>query len=118
MRPAGLYAGCAWLAVAAFIALGAYVGLALAGPSALPAVAAELVVAMLSIALAVGLWRGSGRPWVAILSLILGTVVTVVGLRHPWELDPPTTLDNLGFALVGVAIVLTSAFALNDEGGQ
>ena len=118
MRPAGLYAGCAWLAVAAFIALGAYVGLALAGPSALRAVAAELAVAVLSVALAIGLWRGSGRPWVTILSLILGTVVTVVGLLHPWELDRPTTLDHLGFALVGVAIVLTSAFALSEEGEQ
>jgi hypothetical protein len=98
--------------------IGAYVGLALAGPSALPAVAAELAVAVLSVALAVGLWRGSGRPRVAILSLILGTIVTVVGLLHPWELDPPTTLDHLGFALCGVAIVLTSAFALRDGGGQ
>lgn len=107
----GVYAGCAWLVVAALLALGAYVGLGLAGPSAMPIVLVLLVFVALALGLAAAMWTGAGGRNVAILSLILGVVLAVIGLQ-PWGPDPTIAPEKIGGALFGVAIALTSAFAL------
>jgi hypothetical protein len=112
----GVYAGCAWLVVAALLALGAYVGLGLAGPSAIPIVLVYLVFVALALGLAAAMWTGAGGRNVAILSLILGVVFAVIGLR-PWGPDPTFAPENIGAALFGVAIALTSAYALRGYPG-
>jgi hypothetical protein len=107
----GVYAGCAWLVVAALLALGAYVGLGLAGPSAIPIVLVLLVFVALALGMTAAMWTGAGGRNVAILSLILGLVIAVLGLQ-PWGSDPTIAPEKIGGALFGVAIALTSAFAL------
>jgi hypothetical protein len=75
-----MYAGCAWLVVAAVLVVGAYWGLGLAGPSALPVVALYLGVAAAFVALAAALWSGFGGRPVAFVSLIMGVVLAVIPL--------------------------------------
>jgi len=111
VKRAGAYAGCAWIVVAALLALVAYVGLGLAGPSAIPIVLVLLVFVALALGLAAAMWTGRGGRNVAILSLILGVVLAVIGLS-PWGPDPTIAPEEIGAALFGVAIALTSAYAL------
>jgi hypothetical protein len=107
-----MYAGCAWLAVAAVLVVGAYWGLGLAGPSALPVVALYLGVAAAFVALAAALWSGFGGRPVALVSLIMGVVLAVIPLTKWWGSDETGLDSRVGAALFGVAVVLTSAFAL------
>lgn len=115
MRRSGAYAGCVWLALAALLGLGAYWGLAIAGPSGIPAVLATLVVAAGSLVLAGALWTGFGGRKVAILSLILGLVWTAFYMALAWSEQPLVQPEAIGGALFGVAISLASAFAIRGE---
>jgi hypothetical protein len=106
-----MYAGCAWLVVAAVLVVGAYWGLGLAGPSALPAVVLLLGVAAASVALAAALWSGFGGRRVALVSLMLGVVLVVIPLTKWWGPDETGLESRVGTALFGVAIALASAYA-------
>ena len=96
----------------ALFLVGAYWGLGIAGPSAWPGVALLLGLAVLSIGLAAGLWTGFGGRRVAIVSIAFGAVFAGISLVNPWGDDHGLTTTNLGGALIGLAIVLASVFAL------
>jgi peptidoglycan/LPS O-acetylase OafA/YrhL len=107
--PDGRYAGCAWFVVAAVLGVGAYWGLGIAGPSALPTVILILAAAAGSVALATALLTGRGGRKLAVLSLILGVILAA--LPFVTGSDETTIETRFGSALFGVAVVLASAFA-------
>lgn len=115
MKRAGAYAGCSWLAVAAFGGLAAYWGLAIAGPSGIPAVVATLAVAVSALGLAGALWTGFGGRRAAVLSLVLGLAWAAFFLANPYSDDVMPTSGAIGAALYGAAISLASAFALRRK---
>jgi hypothetical protein len=112
----GLYAGCAWSAIAAWSAVGAYWGLAIAGPSALPAVVLIVAVAVGALGLAVALWTGIGGRRVAIVSLILGLVMAAIPMTPWWASEETGFETRVGVALFGVAVALASAYAVGRRG--
>jgi hypothetical protein len=95
--------------VAAVLGVGAYWGLGIAGPSALPTVILILAASAGSIALAAALFTGRGGRNVALLSLILGLILAA--LPFVTGSDQTSTEAKFGSALFGVAVVLASAFA-------
>ena len=103
----GIYAGSAWLPLAAFFAVGTLFGLGIGGPVAL----VFLIPRAVAIVMAVAVWNGVGGRKVRVLSLVLGVVVIAIWAINPWALDAQPT-DGVGFALFGVAITLSSAFAV------
>jgi hypothetical protein len=107
MNRTGLYAGCAWLAVASVTALGTYVGVAIAGPSSFPVAALYLIVVGLALVMATALWTRRGGRTIAIVSFALGLILAALPLVT-WS-GP----ESLGVALFGVAVCLTSAYALS-----
>jgi hypothetical protein len=114
----GLYAGCAWLVIAAVVAVGAYWGLGIAGPSALPGVMLLLGVAAGSVALAAALWTGFGGRRVALISLTLGVVLAVIPMTE-WSGSDQTGVETrFGTALFGVAVALASAYAARHRRGE
>ncbi len=115
MDRSGTYAGCAWLALAALLSGGAYWGLGIAGPSAIPAVLLLLAAAACSVGLAGALWTGFGGRKVAILSLTLGLSWAALYLVRSLSEYRAITAEAIGAALVGVAISLASAFAIGGK---
>lgn len=105
----GIYAGCTWLFIAAWTAFFTYWGFGLAGPSAGPTVLANLALVGVTVMLAGALWTKRGGPIVAVASLALGIILTALPLFTLWESDRVT---GFGLALFGVAICLTSAYAV------
>jgi hypothetical protein len=97
--------------VAAVLAVGAYWGLGIAGPSALPAVLLLLAVAAASVGLAAALWTGFGGRKAAIVSLILGIVLGMIPLSPWWGSEETGLETRIGTALFGVAVALASAYA-------
>jgi hypothetical protein len=69
---------------------------------------------MVSIIFAAALWTGFGGRKVAVLSFALGVAVGGLALTDPWGSGEGTTSGRVGILLVGLAIVLASAFALSD----
>ncbi|HEY7969700.1 MAG TPA: hypothetical protein VID95_06855 [Candidatus Limnocylindrales bacterium] len=101
------------MATAAPLAVGAYWGLGIAGPSAWPGVIFALALALAAVALAAALWTGFGGRRVAALSLLLGTAIAVLFIVYPLASGAGIAVEQLGGALYGVAIVLCSAVALS-----
>lgn len=106
-----MYAGCAWLVVAADLAVGTYWGLGIAGPSAVPSAMLLVLAAAASVALAAAIWSGFGGRRVALLSMFLGIALAVVPFTNWYGSDETGLETRFGIALFGVAIALASAFA-------
>jgi len=107
----GTYAGCAWLTVAAVLAVGAYWGLGIAGPSALPAVLVLVALAVGAVVLAAAMWFEVGGARLALLSSGLGAALAVLAFVQPTADGPVDLTSRVGAALFGVAIVLSSLYA-------
>ena len=115
MMRSGAYAGCVWLALAALLGGGAYWGLGIAGPSAIPAVLLILVVAACSVGLAGALWTGFRGRQVGIVSFLLGLLWAAFFLVNSLSEHRAITVEAIGGALDGVAISLASVFAIRGE---
>jgi hypothetical protein len=100
------------------LAVGAYWGLGIAGPSGLPGVILLLGVAAGSVAFAAALWTGFGGRRVAFISLILGVILAVIPMIQGWGSDQTGIETRLGTALFGVAVALASAYAARNHRGE
>lgn len=116
VRRTGAYAGCIWLALAALLAIGAYFGLAIAGPSGIPSVLLLLALAAVASVLAAGLMTGVGGRPLATVSLVVGAVGFAAALFEMIASRDPVSVEPFGYGWFAVAIVLSSAFALAGAG--
>ena len=107
----GVYVGCVWLAIGIVCAIAAYWGLGIAGPSALPTVALIAGLAAAAIGLGVALWIGLGGRRLALGSMAIGFVLIGLAVLALIESDPTTWSGSTAWLLVGLAVVLTSAYA-------
>jgi hypothetical protein len=105
-RPVALAAGL-WLVIACLLGIPSLYLFAAATPVAL----AYAVPAVLVAALGVGLVTRANGVGLLLVSLLLATAMTVIGILYA-SLDPTSRVPAVVVALYGGAIALSSAFAV------
>jgi uncharacterized oligopeptide transporter (OPT) family protein len=112
VKRVGLYVGCMWLIIAAFLGFWTLFAFAWGGPLA---GLLFLALAATCLGMVAALWTGRGGRRAALVSLVLGLVFLVAGAAGVVVADPSAATSNLVLALLGVAIVLASAFLLRVQ---
>jgi hypothetical protein len=101
-----------WLIVAAFLGFWTLFAFAWGGPAA---GLTFLALVATSLGMVAGLWTGRGGRRLALLSLVLGSALLVLGAAEVVLADPSAATSNLVMALLGVAIVLCSVVLLHAQ---